>query len=85
MNFGRKYNNEYISVYESNSVKVPRSAPMMQEFSEEVTYRNYLRLEQTEKVKIYHKQNRFNPNNKQEYYGLTFGTEDSISSGNMHN
>lgn len=58
---------------------------MMQEFAEEVTYRNYLRLDQTQKIKIYHNKNRFNEKNKQEYYGLTFGADDGISSGNIFN
>ena len=79
---GRRYNNEYIKVYESNEVTVPTSAPSLNE-QDEIIYRNYLRLDETEKFRVYYNKNRFNESNKQEYYGLTFGTEDSISSGNM--
>lgn len=71
-----------MSIYESNEVKVPTSTPMLYNESEEVIYRNCIRLGETEKFKIYHNKNRFNEKNKQEYYGLTFGPEDGISSGN---
>lgn len=77
---GRRCNNKYIGIYESNQVKIPRSAPVFQKESEEIIYKNYIRLEQTEKFTIYYKQREFNAKNKQEYYGLTFGTEDGISS-----
>lgn len=78
---GRRYKNKYISIYESNQVTIPRSAPVFQKESEEIVYRNYIRLEKTEKFVIYTaKKKEFNANNKQEYYGLSFGPEDSISS-----
>lgn len=76
---GRKYNNEYVKIYESNEVTVPTSMPSNIE-TEEITYRNYLRLEETEKFKIHYNKNRFNEKNKQDYYGLTFNPDDSISS-----
>ena len=82
---GRRYNNEFISVYESNQVTVPRSMPVNQDGTEEIIYRNYLRLDKTEKFRINYNQNRFNENNKQEYYGLTFGADDGISSGSVYN
>ena len=83
---GRRYNNKYISIYESNQVKIPRSAPVFQKESEEIIYKNYIRLEQTDKFTIYYKQreNQFNANNKQEYYGLSFGTDDGISSSSRY-
>ena len=77
---GRRDNNKYVSIYESNKVTIPRSAPVYQKEAEEIIYRNYIRLEKTEKFTIYYKQREFNPQNKQEYYGLSFGPEDSISS-----
>lgn len=77
----RKANNKFTSLAESNEVKIPRSNPIFNE-ADEIIYKNYLRLEQTEKFTIYYKQreNQFNEKNKQEYYGLTFGPDDSISS-----
>lgn len=84
---GRRCNNKYISIYESNQVTIPRSAPVFQKESEEIIYRNYIRLEKTEKFTIYYKQRekQFNASNKQEYYGLSFGTDDGISSGSRYN
>ena len=79
---GRKYKNKYISIYESNSVTIPRSAPVFEKESEEITYRNYLRLDKTEKFTIYYKPRTLDPNYKQDYYSLSFGSDSSISSGN---
>ena len=75
---GRKLNNEYIGIYESNEVTVPTSMPKNEEL-DEITYRNYLRLDETQKFKN-NKKNIFNEKNKQDYYGLTFNPDDSISS-----
>lgn len=81
---GRKYNNEYISIFQSNQVTVPRSMPLNQNETDEVIYRNYLRLSETEKFKVYYNKNRYNEKNKQEYYGLNFSADDGISSGETY-
>lgn len=82
---GRRYNNEYMAVYESNEVTMPKNTPVRQNESEEIVYRNCIKIDQTEKFRIYYNKNRFNENNKQDYYGLTFDADDSISSGNIYN
>ena len=80
---GRRCSDKYISISESNQVKIPRSAPDFAKESEEIVYKNYIRLEETEKFTVYYK--KFNENNKQDYYGLSFGIDDGISSGSRYN
>ncbi len=81
---GRKCNNQFYSIYQSNDVKIPRSAPLPNKESEEIIYRNCMRLTQTDKFTIYYRNDKrraFNANLKQDYYSLSFHTNESFSSG----
>lgn len=77
---GRRSKGKFISIYESNQVKIPRSVPVNDKYSEEIIYRNCIRMETVDKFTIYHARKN-NENNKQDYYGLSFSAEeDSVSS-----
>ncbi len=77
---GRKFEDRFISIYESNKVTIPRSTPITNKESEEIIYRNCIKMEQTDKFTIYCNKNNNSLDNKQSYYNLSLGTEDSISS-----
>ena len=47
-------------------IKFAKSYKNLEE-ADEIIYRNYLRLDETKKFRIYHNKNRFNEKNKQEY------------------
>jgi len=81
---GRVSNNHFVNIYTSNTAKLPRNAPVALADSEEIIYRNCIRLDVSEKFTIYYK----NPNSNyridgtsQNYLGLAFG-DDNISSMN---
>ncbi len=74
---GRKNHDKFIGIYESNEVKIPRSMPVFAKEAEEIIYRNYIKMEETDKFIIYRKNS---INHKQGYEGLTLETEENISS-----
>lgn len=81
---GRRTNNEFVSIYESNQVKIPRSVPVCDKDSEEIIYRNCIRMDAVDKFTIYRtRQN--NIRNRQDYYGLSFSADDSVSSLSRYN
>ena len=81
---GRRTNNEFVSIYESNQVKIPRSMPVYDKDSEEIIYRNCIRMDTVDKFTIYRtRQN--DVRNRQDYYGLSFSTDDSVSSLSRYN
>ena len=83
---GRRCNNEFVSIYQSNDVTIPRSTPLDNRESEEIIYRNCMRLTQTDKFTIYYRNDKkrvFNAKLKQDYYSLSFNTTDSLSSGEL--
>ena len=81
---GRRQNDRFISVFESNQVTIPRSAPIYNKEAEEIIYKNYLRLNQTERFTIYYKPRQNSLNTKQHYDGLAFSTEDTVSSAGRY-
>ena len=52
---GRQSNEKFINIYTSNSAKIPRSSPVPINYSEEVVYRNYVKLDMTDKFTVYYK------------------------------
>lgn len=76
---GRRNKEKFISIYESNQVTIPRSMPVSEKDKEEIIYRNCIRMETADKFTIY-RSRRNNIANKQDYYGLSFSGEDSVSS-----
>ena len=85
---GRKYHNKFVSIFASNNVTIPRSAPIFTDKeSEEIIYRNCMRLTQTDKFTIYYQINKdskkFNPKLKQDYYALSFDVHETFSSGEL--
>lgn len=71
---GRKQNNKYVNLYTSNSATVPRNNPIYHGESEEVIYRNYIKLDMTDKFTVYYSDRRKNYNldgsNPQDYTKL---------------
>ena len=84
---GRKSHDQFVSIYASNNVTIPRSAPIFNRESEEIIYRNCMRLTQTDKFTIYYQlnkgNNKFNPSLKQDYYALSFDVHETFSSGEL--
>ena len=52
---GRKRNNEFVNIYTSNHAMIPRSAPLPFDYSNDIIYRNYIRLDVSDRFKIYRK------------------------------
>lgn len=77
---GRKFNNKFVNIYTSNQVQIPRSMPVATPFQEEIIYRNYIRLDATDKFTIYYKKPEYNVNNSnsQDYNMLPL-SNDNIS------
>ena len=73
---GRIQNNEFVNLYTSNSATVPRSTPVYVGDSEEVIYRNYIKLDMTDKFTIY-RNRAYNINgHAQDYSNLSLSTPD---------
>ncbi len=74
---GRKYKNRFINIYTSNDVKIPRSSPVPIGLSEEIIYRNCIKLTTTDKFTIYSKRRTYNidGSNPQDYNLLPFSSE----------
>lgn len=49
----RKLNNKYINLYTSNTLTVPSNVPQTNYYTEEVIFKNYLCIADTNKIKIY--------------------------------
>lgn len=80
---GRKRNSEFVNIYTSNHAKIPRSSPVPINYSEEVIYKNYIRLDLTDKFTIYYKGKSYEDylSNVQDYTKLAFANpEDSVNS-----
>lgn len=77
---GRKANDNFINIYTSNSAKVPRSSPMPINYSEEVIYRNYIRLDMTDKFTVYYKKRdyRADNSNPQDYTTLSLSSSNEF-------
>lgn len=84
---GRKCQDQFVSIFASNNVTIPRSAPIFNKESEEIIYRNCMRLTETDKFTIYYQlnkgKNQFNPSLKQDYYALSFDVHETFSSGEL--
>lgn len=78
---GRKYKNDFINIYTSNTAKIPRSSPVPIGLSEEVIYRNCIRLTTTEKFTIYSRKNTYSIDGvpPQDYNTLPFSNETNES------
>lgn len=74
---GRVQNDEFVNLYTSNSAKIPRSNPVYVGDSEEVIYKNYIRLDMTDKFTIYHNKRNYNidGSNPQDYTKLSLSTD----------
>ena len=83
---GRKRNNEFVSIYTSNHSMIPRSAPLPFDDSDEIIYRNYLRLNITDRFRIYHRRKTYEDyvSNIKDYNELAFSNpEDNKNSGSF--
>lgn len=86
---GRVAKNKFINIYTSNTVKVPRNAPVPFDENQEIIYRNYIRLDVSDKFTLYRKDKRreYNLDGKhpQDYSALAFSTEDTNGISSMEN
>lgn len=75
---GRLQNNEFVNLFTSNSATVPRSNPMFGKNSEEIIYRNYIKLDMTDKFTVYYNKNKYNldGSHPQDYTKLSLYTPD---------
>lgn len=75
---GRVQNDKFVNLYTSNSATVPRSNPMYVGDSEEVVYRNYIKLDMTDKFTVYYNKRNYNldGSNPQDYTKLSLSTPD---------
>ena len=83
---GAKHKQQFESIFRSNDVKVPRGTPLASQESEEIIYRNCMKLTETDKFTIYYRNDRsraFHTNLKQDYYSLSFDANDAFSSGEL--
>lgn len=76
---GRRLKNEFVNIYTSNSAQVPRSSPLPINDYEEVIYRNYIKLDMTDKFTIYSRKNGYF-SEAQDYTKLAFSDEIGTSS-----
>lgn len=72
---GRKANDKFINIYTSNTAKIPRSSPMPIGYSDEVIYRNYIKLDMTDKFTVYYK-NRDYGSRPQDYTSLSLSDDE---------
>lgn len=77
---GRKSKNKFVNIYTSNQVQIPRSMPVATSNQEEVIYKNYIRLDMTDKFIVYYKKPQYNLNgsNPQDYTKLALSTENAL-------
>lgn len=75
---GRVQNNKFVNLYTSNAATVPRSNPVYVGDEEEVIYRNYIKLDMTDKFTIYHRRRNYDLDGKnpQDYSNLSLSTVD---------
>ncbi len=75
---GRVQNDKFVNLYTSNSATVPRSNPMYVGDSEEVIYKNYIKLDMTDKFTVYYNKRDYNldGSSPQDYTKLSLGTSD---------
>ena len=73
---GRVQNDKYVNLYTSNSATVPRNNPMYVGDSEEVIYRNYIKLDMTDKFTVYYNKRNYNLDGSrpQDYTKLSLST-----------
>lgn len=57
---GRKNKNQFINIYTSNSAKIPRNTPVYTKDSEQVIFRNYIKLDISDKFTVYYRRNTYN-------------------------
>ena len=77
---GRIQNDKFVNLYTSNSATVPRSNPMYVGDSEEVVYRNYIKLDMTDKFTVYYNKRNYNLDGScpQDYTKLSLSTPNSL-------
>ena len=82
---GRSDKNEFINIYTSNTVQIPRSCPVPISYEDEVIYRNYIKLDLTDKFTIYYRRrnHNLNPYNNQDYNLLSFTDNSSSFNGGI--
>ena len=75
---GRVQNDKFVNLYTSNSAIVPRNNPMYVGDSEEVIYRNYIKLDMTDKFTVYYNKRNYNLDGScpQDYTKLSLSTQD---------
>lgn len=75
---GRVQNDKFVNLYTSNSATVPRNNPMYVGDSEEVVYRNYIKLDMTDKFTVYYNKRNYNLDGSkpQDYTNLSLSTFD---------
>ena len=84
---GRVQNDKFVNLYTSNSATVPRSNPMYVGDSEEVIYRNYIKLDTTDKFTVYYNKRNYNLDGScpQDYTKLSLSTPEYLSNTqNVH-
>lgn len=74
---GRISNGNFTNIYTSNSAKVPRSTPVRVADSEEIIYRNHIKLDLADKFTVYYKRCNYNIDGSkpQDYSVLPFAKE----------
>lgn len=81
---GRISRNNFVNLSTSNLVKVPRNAPVQASYLEEVIYRNYIRLDISDKFTIYYKKRTYDLKGKsQDYSELAFGDDTANTMNNI--
>ena len=75
---GRVQNDKFVNLYTSNSATVPRNNPMYVGDSEEVVYKNYIKLDMTDKFTVYYNKRNYNLDGScpQDYTKLSLSTPD---------
>lgn len=73
---GRIQNEKFVNLYTSNSATVPRSTPVYTGDSEEVIFRNYIKLDMTDKFTIYHRNYDLDGKKPQDYSNLSLSSPD---------
>ena len=78
---GKILDEKFVNLYTSNSATVPRNNPMYVGDSEEVIYKNYIKLDMTDKFTVYYNKRNYNLDGSrpQDYTNLSLGTPDSYS------
>ncbi len=78
---GRVQNDKFVNLCTSNTATFPRNNPMYVGDSEEVIYRNYIKLDMTDKFTVYYNKRRYNldGSNPQDYTKLSLFTPDGFA------